>query len=174
MDNELFVQFQNEMFVEAKRLVPIVYDKNDMFFHSEEVYKNNLNKKYKYFSTSIRLLVIGLCGIKSDGKDFQDEQFDIEHSISHHKKIIEYDNELFNIKFKDYVDLIAKDIIDNKIKYKKQSIFELIPKLAKKYLCFHNDEVEQTAVVLYLNESLCNYGYKLNSTDLKDLVLLKD
>ena len=170
MEIELFKQFQYELFAEAKRLVPITYDRNDLFFHDVEIYEKKLDKKFYKFKTSIRLLLIGLCGMKFDGKEYDKEAVDIMHSIEHHKKVVEHDNKIYKVKFEKYVDLIANDIINNKKIYKKKSVFELIPILAQKYFDFHNDEVEYTAIVLYLNSSLMKSGYKLTTTELSSLV----
>ena len=108
--------------------------------------------------------------MKFDGKEYDKEAVDIMHSIEHHKEVVEHDNKIYKVKFEKYVDLIANDIINNKNIYKKKSVFELIPILAQKYLDFHNDEVEHTAIVLYLNNSLMKSGYKLTTTELSSLV----
>ena len=172
MDYSLFEKFENELFDEAKRLVPIVYDEKDYFFFKldgDNGYKNHIDKKFKYFSTNIELLLVGLCGLKSEGKDISKEVFDIKGSIEHHKKVLQYDKEEFNANVDETIDKIAKELTNNYEKYEDKSLFEVMPVLVKKYMNSHNDSVEHTAYVLYLNDALKTYGKYLPSTNIADM-----
>ena len=169
MDKKLFTLFENEIFNEAKRLVPIIYNENEFFYFSTKDYKSYMNKKFKFFSTNIELLLVGLCGLKHDGKDISKEKKDIDSSIYHHIKVLEYDKKEFGANIDETLDKTAKDICDNIEKYKNKSLFEILPILIKKYMKTHNDSVEHTAFVLYLNNALKKYGKYLSSTNLNDL-----
>lgn len=174
MDKELFVLFQKELIDEAKRLVPIVYTGNDLFFFKTSEYKKNIKKKYKLFSVDIELLLVGLCGMKHDGEDWENDnwinnKYDIKKSIEHHKKVLEYDEEEFNANIQETIDNVAKDIVDNYDNYMNKSLYEVLPGLVEKYMNSHNDSVEHAAFVLYLNNSLKKYGKYLPTTNLYDL-----
>ena len=169
MDKKLFTLFEEELFEEAKRLVPIVYNEKELFYFKTEDYKKHMNEKYKLFDINIELLLVGLCALKHDGENYENNRQDIKESIDHHKRVIEYDEETFGANFDEIIDNIAKDITNNYDKYKKLSLYEVIPVLAKKYMTTHNDSVEHTAIVLYLNNALKKYGKYLSSTNLNDL-----
>lgn len=169
MDTELFKMFEEELFDEAKRIVPLVYNNKDLFNFDTKKYKKYILDKYKLFSIDIELLLVELCGMKHDGEDWENDKFDIEKSIEHHCKVLEYDKKEFDANVEETIDLVAKDIIDNYDKYKKQSLFEIMPNLVRKYMNTHNDSVEHKAYVLYLNNSLKKYGKYLKSTNLSDL-----
>lgn len=169
MNTELFKMFEEELFDEAKRIVPLVYNNKDLFNFDTKKYKKYILDKYKLFSIDIELLLVELCGMKHDGEDWENDKFDIEKSIEHHCKVLEYDKKEFGANVEETIDLVAKDIIDNYDKYKKQSLFEIMPNLVRKYMNTHNDSVEHKAYVLYLNNSLKKYGKYLKSTNLSDL-----
>lgn len=169
MDKKLFALFENEIFEEAKRLVPIIYNENEFFYFSTKDYKSYMNKKFKFFSTNIELLLVGLCGLKHDGKDISKEKKEIDSSIDHHIKVLEYDKKEFGANIEETIDNTARDICNNIKKYKDKSLFEVLPVLIKKYMKTHNDSVEHTAFVLYLNNSLKKYGKYLPTTNLCDL-----
>ena len=61
--------------------------------------------------------------------------------------------------------IIAEDIINNIKKYNDESLYSLIPKLAKKYVKFHNDSVDWECIVMLLEQELKQLGYKLESTN---------
>ena len=65
--------------------------------------------------------------------------------------------------------LITEDIIKNKEKYNNESLYTLIPKLAKKYVKFHNDSVDWECIVMILEQELEEQGYSLKSTNISDL-----
>ena len=96
MDTELFKMFEKELFDEAKRIVPLVYNNKDLFNFDTKKYKKYISDKYKLFSIDIELLLVGLCGMKHDGEDWENDEFDIEKSINHHKQVLEYDKKEFN------------------------------------------------------------------------------
>ena len=169
MDKKLFSLFEVELLNEAKRIVPLVYNEKELIKFNTKEYKKYINKKYKLFSIDIELLLLGLCGMKSDGEDWENDKFDIEKSIEHHCKVLEYDKKEFGANVEETIDLVAKDIVDNYDKYKKQSLFEIMPNLVRKYMNTHNDSVEHKAYVLYLNNSLKKYSKYLPSTNLIDL-----
>ena len=91
MDKRLFSLFENELLNEAKRIVPLVYNEKELIKFNTKEYKKFINKKYKLFSIDIELLLLGLCGMKSDGEDWENDKFNIEKSIDHHCKILDYD-----------------------------------------------------------------------------------
>ena len=66
MDTELFKMFEEELFDEAKRIVPLVYNNKDIFKFDTKKYKKYISDKYKLFSIDIELLLVGLCGMKYD------------------------------------------------------------------------------------------------------------
>lgn len=169
MDRKLFGLFEQELFNEAKRIVPYVYNENELIKFNTKTYKKHINKKYKLFSIDIELLLLGLCGMKFDGEDWENHEFDIEKSIEHHRKVLDYDKKEFGANIEETIDLVAKDIVDNYDKYKSQTLFEIMPNLVKKYMNTHNDSVEHKAYVLYLNNSLKKYNKYLPSTNLIDL-----
>ena len=169
MNTELFKIFETELFNEAKRIVPLVYNEKELFRFSTKKYKKYILDKYKLFNIDIELLLVGLCGMKYDGEDWKNDKIDIEKSINHHKQVLEYDKKEFKANIDETIDNIAKDIVDNYEKYKNQSLFEIMPKLVSKYMKTHNDSVEHKAYVLLLNDSLRKYGKYLKSTNLSDL-----
>ena len=71
MDTELFKMFEEELFDEAKRIVPLVYNNKDLFNFDTKKYKKYILDKYKLFSIDIELLLVGLCGMKHDGEDWE-------------------------------------------------------------------------------------------------------
>ena len=89
MDTKLFEMFEEELFDEAKRIVPLVYNEKELFRFSTEKYKKYILDKYKLFSIDIELLLVGLCGMKYDGEDWQNDKINIEKSINHHKQVLE-------------------------------------------------------------------------------------
>lgn len=169
MDTKLFEMFEEELFDEAKRIVPLVYNEKELFRFSTEKYKKYILDKYKLFNIDIELLLVGLCGMKYDGENWQNDKIDIEKSINHHMQVLEYDKKEFKANIDETIDNVAKDIVDNYEKYKNQSLFEIMPKLVSKYMKTHNDSVEHKAYVLLLNDSLKKYGKYLKSTNLSDL-----
>ena len=169
MDKKLFSLFEVELLNEAKRIVPLVYNEEELIKFNTKEYKKFINKKYKLFSIDIELLLLGLCGMKFDGEDWENDKFDIEKSIEHHRKVLDYDKKEFGANIEETIDLVAKDIVDNFDKYKSQTLFEIMPNLVKKYMNTHNDSVEHKAYVLYLNNSLKKYNKYLPSTNLIDL-----
>ena len=176
MDTELFKMFEEELFDEAKRIVPLVYNNKDLFNFDTKKYKKYILdvKTYKFESyydngLDIELLLVGLCGMKHDGEDWENDKFDVKKSIAHHKQVLEYDKKEFKANVEETIDNVAKDIVDNYSKYKTQSLFEIMPVLVSKYMKTHNDSVEHKAYVLYLNNSLKKYGKFLPTTNLLDL-----
>ena len=169
MDIDLFTLFEKELFNEAKRIVHLVYNDEDLFNFDPKKYKKYIFDRYKLFSIDIELLLVGLCGMKHNGEDWENDEFDIEKSINHHKQVLEYDKKEFKANVEETIDNVAKDIVDNYSKYKTQSLFEVMPVLVSKYMKTHNDSVEHKAYVLYLNNSLKKYGKYLPTTNLIDL-----
>ena len=169
MDKTLFTMFQEELFKEAKRIVPLVYDQNEFMRFNIKEYKNCINSKYKLFNIDIELLLVGLCAMKYDGEDWENDKFDIEKSIEHHIKVLEYDKKEFGANVDETIDNVAKDIVENYEKYKSKTLFEILPNLVSKYMKTHNDSVEHKAYVLYLNNSLKKYGRYLPTTNISDL-----
>lgn len=170
MDTELFKMFEEELFDEAKRIVPLVYNNKDLFNFDTKKYKKYISDKYKLFSIDIELLLVGLCGMKYDGEDWENDEFDIKKSIEHHKMVLEYDKETFNANVDETINNIAKDIVNNYDEYESKSLFEIMPKLVSKYMKTHNDSVEHKAYILFLNNSLKKFGKYLPTTKLSDLV----
>ena len=169
MDTELFKMFEKELFDEAKRIVPLVYNNKDLFNFDTKKYKKYISDKYKLFSIDIELLLVGLCGMKYDGEDWLNDKIDMKKSIKHHQEVLDYDKKEFGANVEETIDNIAKDIIDNYDKYKNKSLFEIMPVLVSKYMKTHNDTVEHKAYVLYLNDSLKKYNKYLPTTNLCDL-----
>lgn len=169
MDINLFSLFDEELFNEAKRLVPIVYNEESFFSYDEKKFKKNLKKKYKAFYISIKLFLIGLCNMKEKNEDWKNDKLDIKKRVKHHKEVLEYDKITFNANIEETIDEVAKDIINNYNNYKNKSLFEIMPTLVSKYMKTHNDSVEHQAYVLYLNKALKKYGKSLTTTNLRDL-----
>ena len=161
--------FRNELFDEAKRLVPFCYDDKDLLNCSFELLHNNLNKKYKDFEVDFHLMLSGLCIMKKEGKDYLNEQLDYKQLIEHHLRVINGKKEMYNEDLFEATHLITEDIIKNKEKYNNESLYTLIPKLAKKYVKFHNDSVDWECIVMILEQELEEQGYSLKSTNISDL-----
>lgn len=169
MDKDLFIMFEEEIFNEAKRIVPLVYDENELMKFKKE-YKNYINEKYMAFYIDIEIYLLGLCGMKYEGKDWVNDKIDHKKSIEHHKMVLEYDKETFNANVDETINNIAKDIVNNYDEYESKSLFEIMPKLVSKYMKTHNDSVEHKAYILFLNNSLKKFGKYLPTTKLSDLV----
>ena len=161
--------FRDELYNEAKRLVPICYDNNDLLNCSFELLHNNLNKRYKDFEVDFHLMLPGLCIMKKDGKDYLSDQLDYNQMIEHHLRVINGKKEMDNEDLFEATHLITEDIIKNKEKYNNESLYTLIPKLAKKYVKFHNDSVDWECIVMILEQELEEQGYSLKSTNISDL-----
>ena len=169
MNNQLFINFKEEIYNEAKRLVPIVYDGSDFLSCNLDKLKKELNIKYKDFETEFHLLVSGLCVSKSDGEDYKKSSSDIVKLTEHYNKLIDWKKETDHCDLNLITDSIVKDIIKNKDKYKNESLFTIIPKLSKKYIKCHNDSVDWTCIVMLLSEKFRARKYELTSTDIKYL-----
>ena len=169
MDTKLFKMFEEELFNEAKRIVPLVYNDDDLFNFDTKKYKKYIFDRYKLFSIDIELLLVGLCGMKHNGEDWENDEFDIKKSIAHHKQVLEYDKKEFKANVDETIDNVANDIVENYSKYQTKSLFEIMPVLVSKYMKTHNDSVEHKAYVLYLNNFLKKYGKYLPTTNLIDL-----
>ena len=161
--------FRNELFDEAKRLVPICYVDNDLLNCSFELLHENLNERYKNFEVDFHLMLPGLCIMKKEGKDYLNEQLDYNQMVEHHLRVINGKKEMNNEDLFEATHKIDEDIITNKEKYNSESLYSLIPKLAKKYVKFHNDSVDWECIVMLLENELNNNNYYLHSCDLKDL-----
>lgn len=169
MDKELFGQFQNELLEEAKRIVPLVYNEKKLSLFNISDYKKYVNRRYNNFMIDIELLLIGLCGMKFDGLDWENKSYDLNKGVEHHKRVLKYDEDEFGANVQETIDNVANEIVNNYDKYKGKSLFDVIPLLVKKYMNSHNDSVEHAAYVLYLNNSLKKLGKFLPTTNLCDL-----
>lgn len=169
MDKNLLILFQEELFNEAKRIVPLVYDEKEVLLFNIKNYKKYINKKYKLFSIDIELFLIGLCEMKFDGIDWEYDKLDMKKNINHHIKVLNYDKTEFGTNVEETIDNVAKEIVSNYSKYKNKSLFEVMPKLVTKYMKAHNDSVEHKAYILYLNNALKKYAKYLPTTNLCDL-----
>ena len=159
--------FREELLAEAKRLVPICYEEKDLFKCSSEKIRKKINKKYKEFEIHIHLMMISLCNLKAEKKDYKKYQIDYEDLAEHHINYIKWKFKINRCDLNDVTELIATDIIKNK--YKNESLFTLIPKLSKKHMKCHNDSVDCECVVMLLEEKLNNKGYNLLSSNFFDL-----
>ncbi len=169
MKYKLLEIFRNELYDEAKRLVPICYDDNDLLNCSFELLHDNLNKRYKDFEVDFHLMLPGLCIMKKDGKDYLNDQLDYNQMVEHHLRVINGKKEMDNEDLFEATHIIVEDIIKNKDKYDRESLYSLIPKLAKKYVKFHNDSVDWECIVMLLEGEFAKQGYILNSTNISEL-----
>lgn len=169
MKYKLLEIFKNELYDEAKRLVPICYDDNDLLNCSFELLHDNLNNRYKDFEVDFHLMLPGLCIMKKEGKDYLNDQIDFKQTIDHHLKVINGKKDMNGEDLYEATHIIAEDIINNIKKYNDESLYSLIPILAKKYVKFHNDSVDWECIIMILEFELYKRGYKLSSTDLKSL-----
>lgn len=169
MNNQLFISFKEEMYKEAKRLVPIVYDDSDFLSCNLDILKKELNPKFKSFETEFHLLVSGLCISKSEGKDYKKATPNIDELKEHYEKIIKWKKETDNCDLNSITEIIAKDIIKNKSKYINESLFTIIPKLSNKYIKCHHDSVDWSCIVMLLAKNLREKKYDLESTEIKYL-----
>lgn len=167
MKYKLLHIFKEELLVESKRLVPLVYDKNDILNCNFNKLHKFYNKKYEDFKIEFEMLTSHFCMLKNKGEDYLDEKHNYRKIISHNKKYIEYREEDYSLY--DTARIIANDIIINKSKYKKESLFTLIPKLCKKYIKTHHDSVDWECIIMLLDESLKELGYVLSSTNISEL-----
>ena len=173
MKNDLYVSFKEEEYSEAKRLVPLVFKDDDFLSCDLDKLKKELNPKFKSFETEFHLLVSGLCISKSNNEDYISSKIDFTKLEEHHNKLIEWKKEVDKCDLVKITNIIAEDIIDNKGKYLDESLFTLIPKLAKKYMKCHHDSVDWDCIVMLLEDNLNKKGYQLLSTDIKELKKIK-
>ena len=159
--------FKEEMLLESKRLVPLVYDKNDLLNCDINKLHDLYNPKYKEFRIEFEMLTPHLCILKNKGENYQNEKHNYNRIISHNKRYIEYRKEDYDLN--ETAEIIANDIIKNKNKYKKESLFTLIPKLCRKYIKTHHDSVDWECIVMLLEEAFKNSGYVLSSTNISEL-----
>ena len=82
MDTELFKIFEEELFDEAKRIVPLVYNNKDLFNFDTKKYKKYILDKYKLFSIDNELLLVGLNGMRHDGEDWENYKFNVKKKYS--------------------------------------------------------------------------------------------
>ena len=169
MKYKLLEIFRNELYDEAKRLVPICYDDNDLLNCSFELLHENLNSRYKDFEVNFHLMLPGLCIMKNEGRDYLNDQIDFKQTIDHHLKVINGKKDMNDEDLFEATHIIAEDIIKNIKKYNNESLYSLIPKLAKKYVKFHNDSVDWECIVMLLEQELKQLGYKLESTNISEL-----
>ena len=169
MEYKLLMVFKDELYDEAKRLVPICYDQKDLLNCSFEKLHNNLNKKYEKFEVTFHLILTGLCILKNEGKDYLNEKVNYKELIDHHLRVINGKKEKDNEDLYEATKIISEDIIKNREKYKKESLYTLIPKLSKKYITFHNDSFDWECIVMLLEQNLKEQGFNLESTNLSDL-----
>lgn len=169
MDCKLFILFQEELFNEAKRIVPIVYNENCFLRFDTENYRKFINEKYKYFNIDIELFLVGLCGMKFDGEDWKNDKLDIPKSVEHHKNVLKFEKEVFGANIEETLECIGEELVNNYDSYKNETLFNVMPSLVSKYMKTHNDSVEHKAYILYLNDVLKRYGKYLPSTNLCDI-----
>lgn len=169
MEYKLLMVFKDELYDEAKRLVPICYDQKDLLNCSFEKLHDNLNKKYEKFEVTFHLILTGLCILKNEGKDYLNEKVNYKELIDHHLRVINGKKEKDNEDLYEATKIISEDIIKNREKYKKESLYTLISKLSKKYITFHNDSVDWECIVMLLEQNLKEQGFNLGSTNLSDL-----
>lgn len=169
MKYTLLKLFKNELYNEAKRLVPICYLDDDLLNCSYDKLNDNINKKYKLFEVDIHMMTISLCIMKSEGKKYEGEQINYKELIVHHLKVIDGKKEMYNQDLREIANKVANDIIINSNIYKAESLYSLIPKLTKKYAKFHNDSVDWECIVMLLEEELAKKNLILTSSDIKDL-----
>ena len=170
MKYKLLYSFRTELFNEAKRLVDLTYDKDDFMFCNSEKFEQELNNKYIKFNTSTHLLLIGLCMMKSENKDYMNEKVNYEELIEHYERYIPYKEKNDKISFKKIAKLCAEELINNYDKYSSLSLYEFIPMMASKYMKCHNDSVDYEAIVMLLEEELSNLNKKLKNNDLNSLI----
>lgn len=170
MRYRLLYLFRTELLNEAKRLVNKTYDKDDLMFCNSEKFEKELNDKYRNFNTSIHLLLIGLCVMKSENKDYINEKVDYEDLVEHYERYIPYKEKNDKISFKDISKKCANELVNNYEKYSNLSLYEFIPMMASKYMKCHNDSVDHEAIVMLLEEELSNLNKELENNDLKSLI----
>ena len=170
MKNDLYISFKDEEYSEARRLVPLVFKDDDFLSCDLDKLKKELNPKFKSFETEFHLLVSGLCISKSNNEDYISSKIDFTKLEEHHNKLIEWKKEVDKCDLVKITDIIAEDIINNKDKYLDESLFTLIPKLAKKYMKCHHDSVDWDCIIMLLSDKLNKHNYSLNTTNLCDLM----
>ena len=164
---DLLYLTEKELIDEAKRVVPIVYDENELLScKSVDAIREAVNPLYKEFYTEMELRIIPLCCMKNEDKDYLQEKVNLDPTIEHFKKYKSYKEEIDKINIDSIVDNISLDIIKNKY---NDSIFKIIPKLVDKYMKCHHDSVDYRAIIWLLDDCLKKHNYKLNSTNLGDL-----
>lgn len=167
MENSLLFLTEKELLDEAKRVVPLVYDENELLScKGGEVIREYINPLYEEFYTELELRVIPLCCNKNEGKDYLNEKVDLKPTIEHFKRYKTYKEEMDKIDIDSIVDNITLDIIKNKY---NDSIFKIIPELVDKYMNCHHDSVDCRAIIWLLDDCLKKHNYQLNSTNLGDL-----
>lgn len=164
---DLLYLTEKELIEEAKRVVPIVYDEDELLScKSSEVMRENINPLYEDFYTELELKIIHYCCMKNEGEDYLKVDVDLEPIIEHFNKYKPYKEEMDKISIDSIVEEICLDIIKNKY---NDSVFKIIPKLVGKYMKCHHDSVDYRAIIWFLDGCLKKHNYKLNSTNLGDL-----
>ena len=167
MKYKLLHIFKEEMLLESKRLVPLVYDEEDIMNCDFNKLHKLYNPKYEEFKIEFEMITPHLCILKNKGDDYLNEKHNYKKIIAHNKKYINYRKEDYDLY--ETAKIIADDIIQNKKKYNEESLFTLIPKLCKKYIKAHHDSVDWECIIMLLEEKLFINGYLLKSTNICNL-----
>lgn len=174
MEYKLFQKFKNELFEEAKRLVPILYE-DEVLLNcriGDDLF-DQIDIRYKNFSIDIELILVQLCVMKHNGADYMKEKVDMNNAIEHLLNYMSYKSKSDKINVDEISEAIAKDIINNTEQYKDSTLYDVVPRLAKKYMKCHNDSVDYSMIVMLLEKKLNSFGKSLETTDLNSLIALE-
>ena len=95
---DLLYLTEKELIDEAKRVVPIVYDEDELLScKSSEVMRDYINPLYEDFYTELELKIIYYCCMKNEGEDYLKVDVDLEPIIEHFNKYIKLYNTLHKI-----------------------------------------------------------------------------
>lgn len=170
VEYKLLRNAEEELLEEAKRIVPIVYDENSiMYLKDYATINNSISKIYRNYNIDIEFRLIKLCSEKHERRDYLNLKYgDLNESIEHKKMYIDYklknkEDDLYEVSRK-----MAEDIKRNIVKYKNKSLFEIIPKLSKKYIKSHYDSVDFMTLFMLLEKDFFENNIKVNGTIIYD------
>ena len=148
MKYKLYINAENELANEARRLVPLLYNKKSLLFCNTEKIKDYINPIYNDFSILIEFRLIDFCYELANNLKAK-SNYDFQKSINHYKKYMDYKNKRENI---DLYAITKKMIKEINSTYKNESLFKTIPVLAKKYINGHYDSVDYMCIFIVMDE----------------------
>ena len=148
MEYKLYINAEIELVNEARRLVPLLYNPKSLLYCNIEKIKDYINPIYSDFSILVEFRLIDLCYELTNNLTSKSD-YNFQESINHYKKYIDYKKEKENIDLYAITKTMMEEI---ESKYKNESLFKIIPILAKKYINGHYDSVDYMCIFIILDE----------------------